>query len=85
MQLKLQLKTIRVKMPVKTLKSFLNEDIAKETLERTELLVDSLYSVYIDEFDKNSEKCVGWLDGEENSQLRPVSYTHLTLPTTPYV
>ena len=40
-------------MPVKTLKSFLNEDIAKETLERTELLVDSLYSVYIDEFDKN--------------------------------
>ena len=70
MQLKLQLKTIRVKMPVKTLKSFLNEDIAKETLERTELLVDSLYSVYIDEFDKNSEKCVGWLDGEENSQLR---------------
>ncbi|SVB25912.1 uncharacterized protein METZ01_LOCUS178766, partial [marine metagenome] len=36
----------------------------------TELLVDAVYSQYIDDHDKNSIECVGWLDGTENAQLR---------------
>ena len=37
---------------------------------RTDFLVDTVYSHYIDEYNKNSIECVGWLDGTENSQLR---------------
>ncbi len=55
---------------MRTFKSFLTEEISTETQELTELLVDSIYSKYVDQYDKNSEKCVGWLDGEENSQIR---------------
>ena len=70
MQLKLQSKTIRVKMAMRTFKSFLTEDISAVTKEFTELLVDNVYSQYVKQYSKHSEKCVGWLDGEENSQLR---------------
>ena len=70
MQLRPQLKIIRVKITMRTFKSFLTEEISTETQELTELLVDSIYSKYVDQYDKNSEKCVGWLDGEENSQIR---------------
>ena len=37
---------------------------------RTDFLVDTVYSRYIDEHDKNSIECVGWLDGHENALIR---------------
>ena len=36
----------------------------------TDFLVDTVYSRYIDEYNKNSVECVGWLDGHENSLIR---------------
>ena len=44
--------------------------ITEERRSETKLLVDEIYSRYIDEHDKNSIECVGWLDGTENAQLR---------------
>jgi len=55
---------------MRTFKSFLTEEISEETQKITQLLVDSIYSYYIDEHDKTSVKCVGWLDGHENAQTR---------------
>ena len=55
---------------MKNFREFITEEISKETQEYTELLVDAVYSRYIDEHDKNSIECVGWLDGNENSLIR---------------
>ena len=55
---------------MKNFRDFLAEEISRDTQEYTELLVDAVYSRYIDEHDKNSIECVGWLDGTENAQLR---------------
>jgi len=55
---------------MKQFREFITEEVAKETQEYTKLLVDEVYSRYIDEHDKNSIECVGWLDGTENAQLR---------------
>ena len=55
---------------MKQFKEFLREDISTQTKKETELLVDAVYSRYIDDHDKNSVECVGWLDGTENAQLR---------------
>jgi SAM-dependent methyltransferase len=55
---------------MKNFREFITEEVVKETQEYTELLVDAVYSRYIDEHDKNSIECVGWLDGTENAQLR---------------
>ena len=33
-------------------------------------MVDAVYSHYIDDYNKNSVACVGWMDGTDNSQLR---------------
>ena len=49
---------------------FITEELSKETQKLTELLVDAVYSNYIDDHDKNSIECVGWLDGNENSLIR---------------
>ena len=57
-------------MAMRTFKSFLTEEISTETKERTTLLVDNVYSAYVKQYSKESEKCVGWLDGNENSQTR---------------
>ena len=46
------------------------EYITEGRRSETELLVDEIYSRYIDNHNKNSIECVGWLDGTENSQLR---------------
>ena len=51
---------------MKQFKYFITEGRRSET----KLLVDEIYSRYIDEHDKNSIECVGWLDGTENAQLR---------------
>jgi len=55
---------------MKQFKTFLIEEISKDTQKLTELLVDEVYSHYIDDHDKNSIECVGWLDGNENSLIR---------------
>ena len=46
------------------------EYITEGRRSETELLVDEIYSRYIDNHNKNSIECVGWFDGTENSQLR---------------
>jgi len=55
---------------MKRFKAFLTEEISTETKKLTEFLVDSVYSNYIDDHNKNSVACVGWLDGSENSLIR---------------
>jgi SAM-dependent methyltransferase len=57
-------------MAMRTFKSFLTEEISIETQELTTLLVDNVYSEYVKKYNKHSEKCVGWLDGEVNSKIR---------------
>jgi SAM-dependent methyltransferase len=49
---------------------FIKEEIATDTKVMTNLLVDEIYSKYVDRFSKNSPECVGWLDGTENAQER---------------
>jgi len=51
---------------MKQFKYFITEGRRSET----NLLVDEIYSRYIDEHDKNSVECVGWLDGSENALIR---------------
>ena len=51
---------------MKQFKYFITEGRRSET----NLLVDAIYSRYIDDHDKNSIECVGWLDGNENSLIR---------------
>ena len=55
---------------MKRFKTYITENISAKTKKETELLVDAVYSRYIDDHDKNSIECVGWLDGTENAQLR---------------
>ena len=51
-------------------KDYITEDISTKTRKETKLLVDEIYSRYIDKHDKNSVECVGWMDGIENSLIR---------------
>ena len=46
------------------------EFITEGRRSETKFLVDEIYSRYIDNHNKNSIECVGWLDGTENSRLR---------------
>ena len=55
---------------MKNFREFITEEIAKDTQQVTNLLVDAVYSRYINDHNKNSIECVGWLDGTENAQLR---------------
>lgn len=55
---------------MKNFREFITEEVVKDTRQVTQLLVDAVYSYYIDEHDKDSIECVGWLDGTENAQLR---------------
>ena len=55
---------------MKQFKDYIAEDISAETRKETKLLVDAVYSSYIDEHDKNTVECVGWMDGSDNAQLR---------------
>ena len=52
------------------MKQFKDYIVEENEKARTNFLVDTIYSRYIDEYNKNSIECVGWLDGTENSQLR---------------
>ena len=55
---------------MKQFKDFITEDISANARKETELLVDTVYSKYIEEHDKNTVECVGWLDGHENALIR---------------
>ncbi len=55
---------------MKQFREFITEEVAKDARQVTNLLVDAVYSRYIDDHDKNSIECVGWLDGTENAHLR---------------
>jgi len=55
---------------MKQFRQFLTEEISRDTQSVTDLLVDEVYSRYIDNHNKNSIECVGWLDGNENSLIR---------------
>jgi len=55
---------------MKRFKEYITEDISANARKETKLLVDAVYSHYIDEHDKNTVECVGWLDGHENALMR---------------
>ena len=55
---------------MKQFRQFLREEVSIDTKELTELLVDSVYSKYVDRYSKDSPECVGWLDGTDNSLIR---------------
>ena len=55
---------------MKQFRKFLKEEISIETQKLTEIIVDKVYSHYIDDYNKNSVACVGWLDGTENALIR---------------
>ena len=55
---------------MKNFRQFIKEEISIDTKEATELLVDEIYSKYVDRYNKNSVQCVGWMDGTDNAQLR---------------
>jgi len=55
---------------MKNFREFITEEVVKDVQEVTNLLVDAVYSRYIDDHDKNSIECVGWLDGTENALIR---------------
>ena len=55
---------------MKQFRQFLTEEIASETRQVTNFLVDSIYSEYVKKFNKNDVSCVGWLDGTENAEVR---------------
>ena len=63
---------------MKQFKEFITEEPTRLVLDpksmefrnETEFLVDTVYSGYIDDYNKNSVACVGWLDGTENALIR---------------
>ena len=55
---------------MKHFREFLIEEVSAETQKLTELLVDQVYSKYVEQYDINSVECVGWLDGTDNARLR---------------
>ena len=63
---------------MKTFKDFVTETPTRLVLDpesmlfrnETDVLVDNVYSGYLDDYNKNSVECVGWLDGSENSLIR---------------
>ena len=57
-------------MAMKTFRSYLTEGIVADTRQATELLVDSIYSKYVDNYSTNDVQCVGWMDGSDNSLTR---------------
>ena len=55
---------------MKRFKEYITEDTSTKTRKETKLLVDAVYSKYIEEYSKNQPECVGWLDGSENALIR---------------
>jgi len=55
---------------MKRFKEYITEDISTNARKETKLLVDVVYSKYIEKYSKNQPECVGWLDGSENALIR---------------
>ena len=55
---------------MKRFKEYITEDISTKTRKETKLLVDAVYSKYIEKYSKNQPECVGWLDGSKNALIR---------------
>ena len=55
---------------MKRFKEYITEDISTKTRKKTKLLVDAVYSKYIEKYSKNQPECVGWLDGSKNALIR---------------
>ena len=55
---------------MKRFKEYITEDISANARKETKLLVDVVYSKYIEKYSKNQPECVGWLDGSENALIR---------------
>ena len=55
---------------MKRFKEYITEDISAKTRKETNLLVDAVYSKYIEKYSKNQPECVGWLDGSKNALIR---------------
>ena len=52
----------------------------------TEVFLDTAYAIALSSpKDEHHDKAVELAEQMESSGIKPVSYTHLTLPTTPYV
>jgi len=52
------------------IKKEINESISLDTKNRTELLVQSVYSKYASHYSKNQPEVVGWMDGSGNALIR---------------
>jgi hypothetical protein len=52
------------------IKKELNESIGIETISRTKVLVQSVYTHYADYYSKNQPEVVGWMDGSSNALIR---------------
>ena len=52
------------------MKTFKDYMIKGNEKARTDFLIDTVYSKYIEEYSKNQPECVGWLDGSENALIR---------------
>jgi len=55
---------------MKRFKDYITEDISTKIRKETKLLVDAVYSKYIEKYSKNQPECVGWLDGSKNALIR---------------
>ena len=55
---------------MKRFKEYITEDISANARKETKLLVDAVYSKYIEKYSKNQPECVGWLDGSKNALIR---------------
>ena len=55
---------------MKRFKEYITEDISTNARKETKLLVDVVYSKYIEKYSKNQPECVGWLDGSKNALIR---------------
>ena len=52
------------------MKQFRDYIIEENEKVRTDFLIDTVYSKYIEKYSKNQPECVGWLDGSENALIR---------------
>ena len=81
-------------IPVAVAKAALKTKVARKKIENFETYAEQLKQRLdpsvtimqgINSKIKKNQKRVVFTDGEDENTLKAVSYTHLTLPTTPYV
>ena len=62
-----------------------DEDLRNQINELIKDEIQDVINDYVDEKEDQSTSGLGFVRSDEEKQLKAVSYTHLTLPTTPYV